>query len=344
MTGHSNHFICPFSIIMAFALLTEGAEGESREQFINVFGFDHYEVLPIETRYAAFKLISRKGDSDFNLANSIWARKDTPLNPYFNEIAKHKYDALLKSVDFSDPKTLNQINNWVSDKTKGMIPNLLKRLSSDQSMVIINAVYFKGRWDIEFSPRSTRKGTFTTSRNEQKKIDFMHKTSSILYHEDSKFKYGGFKYIDSTVIMVTALPKAGVDPLNGLDLKVVASLGKKGRNWKFKIKMPKFKMDKKIEMKPVLESLGLTAPFKNFKDFSWMVKGGAVVSEVIHQAKIEVDEKGTRAAAATAIKMMRRSSRPRYRSYYLNKPFSFFLVDTASDMILFSGVFRTPPN
>lgn len=339
MSGDGNFLLAPISIIYAVAVLMTGMTGESRNQCSAILGFDFESVLPDPLLLEMQDLASNNMD----IANSLWTTESCPINPSFINTASSRFDAFVKSVDFSSPDTLNMINTWVGEKTKGLIPRLLDSISKETSMIILNAVYFKGTWKNQFQKERTFKAAFNSQNGEIEMTNFMHKTDSHRYFSDEEVDYLTFEYKNSSIVLVTALPQQrNVDPLRVVKVKGLLEAATSDKRDRFSVSLPKFEIDSKTALKNVFENLGVNGIFSNSQDFADIFSATpSAVSSIVHQAKIVVDEEGTEAAAATAI-MMTKSVSINQNFYILDHPFTFHLIDSKSGIILFSGVYRNP--
>lgn len=157
-----SHFISPLSILMAYGMTMNGADGNTYNQMQEVFGLEG--MSRAEINQAARELIDLLSGFDdkvtFNIANSIWHREGYPVTDEFLETNQTSFDAVIEAVDFSDPETLDRINGWVYDKTEGLIEKISDNLDPKTVMYLLNAIYFKGDWTVQFNPGDTRNMPF----------------------------------------------------------------------------------------------------------------------------------------------------------------------------------------
>ena len=295
-----------------------------------------------------------------SLANSLWKQNDIAFNENFANVLKDSYKSEARQVNFRDDPTVTKvINQWIESKTNNRIKNMLSELSRDTVLVLVNAIYFKADWMNQFKKDDTYKANFTTiSKNNQensitKKVDMMHMQSWAIYQKDSqgnlfvKLPYFS-KDIETKTEMVIMLPNISpAGKLTDFDMDKIDQVKKildfedeKRELLKVKLSMPKFKFEWKMELKDMLKKIGLERIYYPQKgDYFGICDGDLAVSKVIHQSFVAVDEKGTEAAAATAI-IMTKSMMPmplETMDIDIDRPFGFWIMHTKSKAILFSG-------
>ena len=284
------------------------------------------------------------------MANSIWVEKTLKLVPTYKKKVEMQYNALVKRIPMNETG-LKHINGWVDKTTKGLIKEILKELTPDTILVIVNAIYFKGTWKHVFKAENTVPFDFTLSAEPDDivEVQMMKQTLRTQYAETKLNQLVVLPFNENNIKFVACLPKdhLNFDPLSTFK---ATNLQKalKGGSKKVCLSMPKFKLERSFDVKSLLEALGLTKIFdgSSLGDFKGIVEGGnAVVSEVIQKSIIELDEKGAKAAAVTAMVLKRGGAGPFHEEIVnltLNRPFAFFLVDATSNLILFAGVYRGP--
>ena len=306
------------------------------------------------------KYIRRIGESEessLSLANSLWINKDSEaqVNPKFIRELEKSYNAEIFN-DKADPETVGKINEWASDKTKGMIPSILSpdALNESTVTVLLNAVCFDAKWLDEYTEKDISDMTFNNYDGSTKDISFMHSTE-YSYIKDEKAD-GFIKYYkngedDPRYAFVAVLPEEGMniddyvskyyeaDTISGLVENVISE--------KVEAAMPKFKFDTKYELPGALKSMGLNLMFDaenaDLKQMAEYPNGNVRVDKVIHKAHIEVDEHGTKAAAVTAIDTVANGIAPveEVHTVVLDRPFMFAIYDCEENVVLFTGVYKT---
>ncbi len=348
-----NIFISPLSISLALTMTYNGATGKTASEMAEVLGVDGMELEDINISNG--RLMAELGgeieDVRLDIANSLWARDGFTFKKTFLEKTSSHYKAESRSLDFRSPSAKEIINGWVSEKTQGMIKELLDRIPSDAILYLINAIYFKGAWEKEFDPNLTREEDFHISDDRTKKVPMMRRSDKFLYFEGADFKAVSLPYGDGRVSMHLFLPDddssldkfhKSLDAVNWKDW--MGSYSKKRGS----VALPRFKAEYRNLLNGPLESLGMVSAFgPDRADFSEMIEtplGNVFISRVIHQAVIDVNEEGTEAAAATAVEMKLTSVRIDENPFVMvfDRPFFFAIRDNRTGSILFMGSIADP--
>ncbi len=349
-----NIAISPCSISTAFAMVYLGARGKTAEEIRKVMHFlmpkRFHSLFSVWRR--KLEAVSRPGEIELLLANSLWLQKDFSVLEEFVSGLKKFYEAKLYVVDFARDTegAMNEINLWVEKKTAGKIKELISRgqLNPQTRLVLCNAVYFKGKWRNRFDVEATRKEMFWVTSDKSFPVDMMHQKAKVRYKDFGEFEVVELPYNGERVCMVIFLPK-DINGLNGLMAFEERLSGVRIKKWldqlarvkksDVEIALPRFKCGRKFELEDVLKSMGMKDAFSAKADFSGISKGLSI-SKVIHQAVVEVDEEGTKASAATAIVVTKAAVR--LRLFCANHPFFFLIWDKDTGTILFMGRVISP--
>ena len=353
--GENNVFFSPYSISSALAMTCEGAGGKTAEEIKKVFYFPQDESMR-EGYLCLYKDINRK-DKKYKLstANALWAQDDYSfLGKYFGVVEKY-YGGSVKNMDFTsrpEPSRM-EINSWVEKETGGKIKDLIPPGSIDSltRLVLTNAVYFKGEWVKQFDSKKTEEKDFTVSENKTVKVLMMQRTG-----KDARFHYA-----EDSIAQVLEMPYSGEDlsmlvllPKNRDMKRLENSLSpEKLRAWKNSLEnrrvevfFPKFKFGTKYFMAEDLAAMGMPEAFTGNADFSGMTgRKDLCISQVIHQAFVEVNEEGTEAAAATGV-VMKLTAMPSGKEnvpvFRADRPFVFIIQQKKNGNILFIGKVNNP--
>ena len=343
---NGNLFYSPYSISAALAMTYEGAEGKTAEEMKSVFHFPESNIL--RPNFAAIYKDINKGAKDYELktGNALWVQQDFPfLVDYKNRVEKY-FGGKAASLDFvsESEKSRQTINSFIGEQTNNKIKDLIPAgfLNAMTRLVLTNAIYFKGTWQWEFDTSDTRDSNFKITPTN------IVKTPTMNMDPDK----ASFNYADTGDLQILELPYKGVEismlvllPNENLDAIENTLTAEKLNEYKSKMKetkldsisLPKFEFDTKYFMRDVLSALGMPTAFSESADFSGMTgKRDLFISFVIHQAYVKVDEKGTEAAAATAVGMQTTSVRPR-TDFRADHPFIFLIQDKGTGNILFFG-------
>lgn len=342
--AEKNTLISPISVLCALAMTANGAEGDTREEMESVLGMsiDDYNIY----LYAYLNSLPQGAKYKLNLANSIWFKDDASLsvNSDFLQINKDFYGADIRKESF-DERTVNNINNWVSNRTDGMITQLLDKIPTDAVMYLINALAFDAEWAVKYDENDVYIGEFTNEDGAVTEVEMMRGDDG-LYIEDElatgfiKY-YSGHKYA-----FVALLPDEGTsveDYIETLDGERLQSMLANGRDDVLLItSMPKFSVEYDVEMSEILSEMGMPTAFSSgMADFSGLGTsdiGNIYISSVIHKTFIEIAEQGTRAGAVTSVEMNEEGMAPEeVKNVHLDRPFVYMLIDCENNIPFFIG-------
>ncbi len=336
---NKNIMISPVSILSAMGMTENGAVGNTLSEMEQVFKMD----LSIHNKY--FKNYNENKSKELSIANSIWIKDDPNLIVEEDFIARNKeyYNSEIYKENFSN-ETLKNINNWVSKKTDKMIDKILKEINPEAVMYLINAICFKADWEREYTEQNVFDSEFTLENGEKENIKMMHSEESI-YLEDENTK-GLMKYYkDRRYAFIGLLPNENItmkEYLNTLDGKKIKNLIENKYEESVVVNLPKFKSEYDIELKKVLIDMGIKDAFNSARaDFSNLGStpdGNICINKVIHKTFIEVDEKGTKAAAVTAVEMTKESAVFEEKQISFNRPFVYMIYDVKHSLPIFIGV------
>lgn len=343
-----NMMISPVSISLALAMTYNGAEGETKTAFENTLHLEDLSRDQINIIYQNLQNYLKKTDSkvQMNIANSIWSKQGTNVEEKFKTNINEFYNAEFRIEDFSNPATLDAINNWVEQNTEGKIQNILGRIPDNAFMYLINAIYFKGIWTNSFDTKDTYSGEFTDEKEGVSQVDYMTAEMDINYFNNDLFTAIELPYGDKDYAMIILLPNENkkvrdiIDELNDSNWKYwMDSFSVLGLN----VHLPKFKFGYKKELNSILTDLGMGNAFSNAANLSGISKDVQLqISKVIHQSFIEVNEKGTEAAAATVVEIVNTSVGGGPRTIHIDKPFFFVIKEKQTNSIVFMGDVKNP--
>ena len=337
-----NSLISPLSVMLALSMTANGAKGETLAQTESLLGGD----IPMETLneylYSYINALPSEKTAKLNVANSIWFRDNgfTAENTFLQKNADYYGAEAYKSV-FNE-KTLRDINNWVKKNTDGMIEKIIDDLDPDAVMYLINTVLFDAEWKNIYKKDEIRDGTFTALDSTKRTVSMMY-SAERLYLDDGK-AIGFIKPYRNGYSFVALLPNEDIslsDYAASMTGKSFADTIKNAEDVPVEAAMPKFSYDYDIEMSGALKALGMSLPFDPEKaDFSalgYYESGNIFISRVLHKSYITVDEKGTKAGAATAADIKATSDIGGLYSVTLDRPFVYAVIDDAYGLPVFIG-------
>ncbi len=332
--------VSPLSVLTALALVQNGAEGETLAQLERALGGLDRDALNKYMR--AYCDFLSAGD-ELKIANSVWTDSSVEAKQAFLQKAVDSYSAQIFSAPLLSKKTVSSINSWVKKSTDGMIPKIIENADRDAVMMLINAVAFEAKWETPYTNDDIEKLEFSSYSGKSKKTEFMCSTESV-YLSDSDAVGFMKPYKNGRFAFAALLPNEDVSiddyiaSLSGEKLMKIFSSAKK--NEEVDVKMPKFKAEYSTQLIDTLKKMGIEDAFdRKSADFSSLIdkNDGAYIGTVMHKTFIEVDQEGTRAAAATLVGISKMSM-PAINPVCLNRPFVYMIVDTETNLPLFIGV------
>ena len=332
--------VSPLSVLTALALVQNGAQGDTLAQLEQALGGLDRDTLNAYMRaYCDFLTES----DELKIANSVWTDSSAEAKRAFLQKAVDSYSAQIFSALLSSKKTVSSINSWVKKNTDGMIPKIIENADRDAVMMLINAVAFEAKWETPYTNDDIEKLEFNSYSGKSKKTEFMCSTESV-YLSDSDAVGFMKPYKNGRFAFAALLPNEDVNiddyiaSLSGEKLMKIFSSAKK--NEEVDVKMPKFKAEYSTQLIDTLKKMGIEDAFdRKSADFSSLIdkNDGAYIGTVMHKTFIEVDQEGTRAAAATLVGISKMSM-PAINPVCLNRPFVYMIVHTETTLPLFIGV------
>ncbi|GIY88727.1 leukocyte elastase inhibitor [Caerostris darwini] len=356
-SSSENIFTSPLSISSAFGMLFYGARGDTAEELRKVLGYEKAD-LPDELVHESFhrllnEVLKSGGSSDpyvLNVANGILLDDHMELIADYKSDVQELYKAEVRDVDFAknSAQIVNEVNQWVKEKTNGKIDKLFDNLSPSTVMVLLNAVYFKGTWKYKFETRQTRQQAFYNDglESNKKDVSMMHMTQNFPYTTFDDFKALELPYKGENVSMLVLLPnqRDGISALeSSMTPEKLSQVQQRLYKTKVDVSLPKFKFDYSKELSPEIQALGAKDIFSaGTADFSGMTPSKKVfVSQIVHKAVIEVNEEGSEAAAVTGIiaNRIRPMPPPLKMEFKADHPFLLAIIEKGStnNMVLFLG-------
>lgn len=351
-TQEGNLALSPFSVSSAMLLLAEGAEGATLKEFETVF---RLRSTWAESREGLLATVSdlegRDADGlEIAVANGLWITDEVSLLESYREAVAKGLQARIDRADIRDDpaSAVDAVNRFVSEATRGKIPQLLSSLDPRTRMVLANAVYFKGLWEQPFPEANTRGHSFRSPDGTSRIRPFMHMRARFGYFEDDSLQVLEMPYRGGDTCMLLILPRelGGLPAVEGvLDARRFDALVTGIREREVDVFVPRFKVESTFDESflPSLEKLGLKTALTASADFSGMTGGRDLfVDAGIHKAVVEVNEKGTEAAAATSFMMKATSAQPEVPVFRADHPFLFVIRDVPTGTILFLGRVEMP--
>jgi serpin B len=360
MHAQGDTVVSPASIALALAMARAGAAGTSATEMDKVLHDAASDGHPTWLNALDAALASRSGTfKDANgkdqpvtlrIANAAFSERGMALKPAFLEALGERFGSGVRLVDFAaaTEAARQAINGWVSDQTEQRIKELLAPgVLDDQSrLVLVNAIYLKAAWLTPFDPSATQPAPFTHLDGSSTDVPTMHLVAELRYAEGDGWRAVELPYVGGQLAMTIVLPEdfaTFAASLDGPEFDaIVAKLAQ--RQPEVTLALPIFGTETKIDLKAVLSSLGMADAFDPDRaDFSGITDAQQLfITAVVHQANIDVDEKGTEASAATAAVMAGTALPADQVTMTVDHPFVFALRDLTTGAIVFLGQIATP--
>jgi serpin B len=347
--AHGNAAVSPASISVAFAMTALGAKAETAAQIAKVF---HFKDDPASWGQLAQSLAAPKRPVELHIANRLFGAKAANILAPFREQTEKLFGAPFEQLDFvgGAEAARGHINGWVADQTNKKIPELLPpgAIGALTRLILINAIYFLADWDNPFDHDRTSDRPFHVSANETKPVPMMH-GQGWSYAKVAGAAVLELPYKGGDTSMVIVLPDA-VDGLAKLEAssspKALAAWRGALKSGEVSVSLPRFELGgTSVDLAKELAALGMPLAFdKHHADFTGIAptptpEERLYISSVFHSAYVKVDEKGTEAAAATAVVMATAGGAPTppSTSFVADHPFLFFIIDKPTGVVLFMG-------
>jgi serine protease inhibitor len=346
-----NVVVSPLSAGLAVSMVANGATGATRAGIERALATG-MELDALNAANAALVQALRTEDVQLAVANSLWARQGVPFLPAFMEVNRRFYQAEVATLDFNSPEAPRRINQWASDNTQGRITEMVRGpLDGDLIMYLMNAVYFKGRWQDEFRPAATEERTFHVPGGDVRR-PMMSRTGSYGYLDGDGFQALRLPYVHGRFAMYVLLPDSG-QTLAGLRGTLTPRawqqwMGGFGTR-EVHVVMPRYRLNVESSLNAPLQAMGMAdafsptrATFGTLLTAEYLARQNAFVGEAKQKVFIDVNEEGTEAAAVTGIEMRTTSAPAPPMQFVVDRPFILAIRDDQTGALLFIGQVNDP--
>jgi len=348
-----NIFISPYSVSTVLQMVENGAGGKTKAEMRQALGIAD---LSQAAQNEANRDLSRSINATttnliLNTANAIWYRQGIPVRPAFIACNQNFYQATVEELNFDDPATVGHINSWAKEKTHGKIPSIVSGpVDPATYLYLANAVYFKGDWAKPFKVENTKEREFHLRGGKTKRWPMMFQGGRFSYCQGDGYQAVRLPYQGWNVSLYVFLPAPNSSPE-----QLVATLS--GDHWRQTtvrgftehegtLVLPRFKFEYAVDLKPPLRALGIRNAFSaGAADFSALCDQPVFISGAMQKTFIEVNEKGTEAAAVTLIEAETASIRakpPKPFQMIVDRPYLFVIEHRPTGTILFLGISFDP--
>ncbi len=350
--GQTNMVFSPTSLALALAMARAGAGGQTAAEMDAVMhalaSDEHAGWLNALDQELASRSQTATDDAGqalpvtLRIANAPFAQEGMPLEATYLETLASRFGAGLRLVDYrsATEEARGVINAWVDERTEQRIPELLVEgvLTPATRLTLVNAIYLKAPWQTPFSAGATEEGAFTRADGSTVEVPFMSTSASLSHASGDGWQALELPYLGGSLVLTLILP----DDLAGFERTLtpdgLAAITSSLVDTQVALALPRFGIETKAELATVLAALGMPTAFGDAADLSGITTAERLaISDVIHQANIDVDEKGTEAAAATAVVMRMTAMPTETVTVRVDRPFLFALRDVPTGAILFLG-------
>ena len=348
--GDRSIIVSPISVSYMLGMLGEGAEGETRRQITDVLGLGG-SVQEINKYFKNIMDQAVHVDTTvtLNIANCINVNSamNIRLIPQYQDAMQKYYNAQVDALNFNMSSSADHINNWCKTHTGGMIPRILNKLDPEAAMYLLNAVYFKASWTEKFDPKDTRDRYFTKQDGSVVEHKMMHLTIKAAYGRNDLCELLRLPYGNGAFSMNVLLPRKGKtidDVIQSLSAQKLEQLRNEMHTSNVDILMPRFNTESETYLEQVLSTMGMPLAFNPLAaQFTKMAQDNELwISMMKQKAKIEVNEKGTKAAAVTIVGMRTKSLSGGGSSgveFHAKRPFVYYIVENSTGVIYFMGTY-----
>ncbi|MDW8106206.1 MAG: serpin family protein [Armatimonadota bacterium] len=355
LDGDGNLCFSPLSLSVALGMALNGASGETFDAIARTLGYDKLslEAFNRQAQQLARLLSPADPEVQLHLANSLWVQRDFELKPQFLRTLLTHYESRVETVDFRQPQaTADTINRWVKEQTKDLIEKLFepRDFKPETRLALVNTLYFEGKWQYPFDKSATTDAPFYLEDGQTKRVPMMHLPEQRLpYLRGEDFEAVALPYGKGDYQFYLFLPAKG---------QSIAEFRKQltpenWRKWTASLKptsgivrMPRFKLEALYDLQKPLTELGMGIAFQpsaaDFTNMANVAPGELFIDKAVQKAVVEVDEEGTKAAAATGLTFTLTYVPAERFELIADRPFLFAIVHQPTSAILFIGVVREP--
>ncbi len=341
--GSKNLMISPFSITSALSMALNGAASGTYNAISHTLRYDSQTLQEVNETYLKLtkEMITVDPRVTIEIANSVWLEKRLVVKQPYIDALRTWYLAEARNIDVSDPGAVDLVNGWIEEKTHDKIRDMLDGLSPDLAMLLINAIYFNGRWRYQFDKKETADKPFYITPDAPVNVPMMYQKENFAVIRSENATMIDLPYGQGNYTMVVMLPDEGVTLQ-----EVAATLSPKRWNtWmqqlsygtsEVQLSLPRFEYEYKRSLNDDLKALGMEVAFGTWADFSNITDQSIMISGVLHQTFIRTDEEGTEAAAATVVEF-EFTSVPQTHVVNVNRPFLYFIRESTTGTLVFMG-------
>lgn len=341
----SQFVVSPLSASLALGMVANGAAGDTRQELMDGMGLGDYSVDELNSlnKKLAFDLTKQDATASVALANSVWVDEQFSLLDGFTATLSDDYNAETRQLAYATATA--DINQWCVEKTNGLIRDLLSSVEKDTRAILLNTLYFKGAWSVPFEEGESEQGDFDNEDGTVSQVDFMQTTHVFPYAASELCAVAELPYGNGAFSLCVILPNEGntvEECLEGMNGNTWSSLRGEMVEKVLSVRMPKFTIANKTNLRQAMIALGIRKMFGSESDFSHMSEQAVFISNMLQAASFSVDEKYTEAAAATATNTDSfiagdETGAENAIDFHIDRPFLFLLTEKSTGSVLFMG-------
>ncbi len=341
-----NVFVSPLSLHMALGMLLNGAEGETAQQIAKALKAEGISQTDLNSAYQTLLEGLPKADPNvqLGLANSVWYRNTFKVEDNFLNVLKKSFQAEVAGLDFNDPNAKDKINAWASKQTNGKIKKVIDQIQPNDVLFLMNALYFKGDWKVQFDPKNTNDAPFRLADGQEKTVKMMRVEEKFKVAQRTDYAAVQLPYASGRFNLTLLIPSnnSSVDKvINSLSATAWNELQGALYQQQATVALPRFTLDYEINLNGILKAMGMSQAFTDAAQLGKInPTADLFVSFVKQNTYLGIDEKGTEAAAVTSIGVTTTSVGP--EPYICDRPFVLLISENTSKTILFMGRIMNP--
>jgi serine protease inhibitor len=347
-----NVVVSPVSLAVALQMAASGAAGRTEESFRQGLRLESVTMDEASSNLGALVRLLNRSDASITLStvSGLWLASDIRARASYINAQRGAFQARVEMADFRNPATLDSINRWFAASTKNLIPNMLSNIPLDTRVLLANALYFKGNWQVPFSPSRTAPGPFYVGGRRVRQLQLMHHSDrKFVYTETADYQRIRLPFANGDFELIIVLPRQGLDASSW-----AARLGESGLLRLFEsgsdqkrrgdIALPRLQLSTAGETSAILDTLGFGEAFGPNADFSRLATSPIKLSHVIHRVVLKWDEKGAEAAAGTGLVEALISAQPNPRAFKMivDRPFVLALRHVLTGTLIVGGLVNNP--
>lgn len=344
-----NLMLSPLSAGMALGMVAEGATGKTRDELLRAMGFETLGAAVLHNYYRTLTTSLTKADSTVTIgvAGSVWADRQLPLTTGYTKALARDYAAQTRYADFADGATVDVINAWAAEQTHGRIARVVESLSPAMRLVLLNAVYFNGKWENAFDNRMTIDQSFRTDEGNERTVPMMHRVGRMRYASAGAFDAVELPYSCGRYAMVLLLPRDAAkadEAFAGLDYTLWRELQDNFGSTEVRLALPRFESKYSRVLNADLAAMGVRRMFESGRaELGGISPEPLCVDMVKQDTYVRVDEAGTEAAAVTSVTMRMTALRPQQPiDFRCDRPFAYVIYSRTTGAVLFAGRMSRP--